>query len=368
MAMMPSERIGCLVVMIVAGLLLLDRVILTPDDSSSAGAERSQLFGGRNVVPQPEPRPTPPPTPPPTAAARNRTAIVFKTMAPVSKKAVDRVMQLKKDLADTPGYDFVVMADTTKLGTKGSSPAEREPIAGLDDEVIRVWFDEPIIKKAYPEVHDLWYTYEWKDREGKNHSGYECCKHPMLWQFQNVIINYWLGRDWPDSVHPYDKVWMMQDDIGAFHDGLHVEMDEIKRVDRDQTEDLVGFNFVHMCPQNGCPGWGGARASTPAFLDVMKRMQGAASYACYSDGLQRLSRAMLQAYDKAIHDYKWRFAEGMVQPIAWDAGLKWWTYAPAGGKGTSMMPPCRRMTEQAAADRSKGGWLWAHLEDQQSRR
>lgn len=294
-------------------------------------------------------------------------------MAPVSKKAVDKLMQLKKDLAGTPGYDFVLMADTTKLGKgkgqgNGQGPAEWEPIKGLDASVIRVWFDEPVINEAYPEVHDLWYTYKWKDDQGGDHAGYECCARPMLWQFQNIIINFWLNRDWPGGTHPYDKVWMMQDDIGAFHDGMHVEMDEIKRVDRDRTEDLVGFDFVRMCPFNGCPGWGGSRAATPPFMDVMKRMgQARVGYSCYSDGLQRLTRAMLAAYDKAIHDYKWRFAEGMVQPIAWDAGLTWWTYEPAGGKGTSLMPPCRRSTEQQAADQSKGGWLWAHLEQQERR-
>ena len=106
----------------------------------------------------------------------------------VSKKAVDKLMQLKKDLAGTPGYDFVLMADTTKLGKgkgqgNGQGPAEWEPIKGLDASVIRVWFDEPVINEAYPEVHDLWYTYKWKDDQGGDHAGYVCCGYAVavLW-------------------------------------------------------------------------------------------------------------------------------------------------------------------------------------------
>ena len=64
----------------------------------------------------------------------------------------------------------------------------------------------------------------------------------------------------------------------------------------------------------------------------------------------------------------WMSALSSLVLQAWDAGLKWWTYEPPGGNGKSMMPPCRRVTEQAAADRSKGGWLWAHLDAQQGRR
>lgn len=185
----------------------------------------------------------------------------------------------------------------------------------------------------------------------------------LLWQFQNVIINFWLSK-FPTQPHPFEHVWMMQDDIGGYHGGMHVEIDEMQRIDRERKEDLVGFDFVRRCPQNGCPGWGGSWATTPEFNALMTRMRGdKVRYECYSDGLQRLSRAMMTAYDEAIHKYTWRFAEGMVMPIAYGAGLKWWTYAPPEGSLTSIMPPCRRKLDKDHLAASKDTWVWGHQED-----
>ena len=40
---LSSDRIGCLVMTIVAGLLLLDKIILAPNDSAAVGSERPEL-------------------------------------------------------------------------------------------------------------------------------------------------------------------------------------------------------------------------------------------------------------------------------------------------------------------------------------
>eukprot|EP00040_Diaphanoeca_grandis_P037554 m.245699 g.245699 ORF g.245699 m.245699 type:complete len:412 (+) comp33838_c2_seq3:390-1625(+) len=295
-----------------------------------------------------------------STASRNvsRTAIVLKTMAPFNNLIYERIHEIEKGIEAYPEYDIIIIADTTVHG-KGES---EENTRCFGPRVSVYYFNENEFLVFAPEIKYLWYDFLWTDNNGKEHKGYQCCGRTLLWQFQHSVVSMWLHQLSPQ---PYNHVWLLQDDVFAIRSGHYVMVDEIVRIDAEVTADLVGWEFL-LCPAQGCPGWGGSSFSTKAFDETIAKMHKATPrvrYQCFSDGLQRLSRDMFVAYDAAIKAHKWRFAEGMVQVIAWEANLSTWSYTvQQGQQGHLKMPPCPRQDQlevRKKSEQDKTFW-WVH--------
>ena len=290
----------------------------------------------------------------------SKIAIVIRTMMPMKRSVLERIVELSRALSRSPTfdqYDLVVLSDETKVnGTADTLQAFFEHYAP-DAPMPRVFrITGPKLLKYFGEgltgyLDGRWFDQEDEEQEVNNGTIDVEGKSEIMWQFLTppVVIFHTLNPQ-------YQYAWAIEDDVWAIsHDHyLAPVVDLLRYWDGRMVEIFeseVGFAGIAMNASN-CPfqEWDGWLRHTAPFEKVIERMQNTSDqeqwmkkdgrphwshvvhynrsqlpsrWTCTSDALFRHSLSYSQHLLKAIRDeHVFSFAESFHQPMAWDGGFE----------------------------------------------